>query len=176
VPLKLISSLYRQTLWSTKFMYIIFKDQILTFSKEVHSLGLRLSQRWLRRVCLLGCEVVWSSFLTFRLLNWTSCFLLGRRQLRVSSTLKMGVVRFSEISLSYRTTQHHIPEEYSWNYISITKPNWLMLFREIIAVYCENYTEHINTPCGQNAETLYVRIQSVPHRKHITSPLQRPTG
>jgi hypothetical protein len=27
-----------------------------------------------------------------------------------------------------------------------------MLFREIIAVYCENRTEHINTLCGQNAE------------------------
>jgi hypothetical protein len=27
-----------------------------------------------------------------------------------------------------------------------------MLFREIIAVYCENLKEHINTLCGQNAE------------------------
>jgi F0F1-type ATP synthase delta subunit len=27
-----------------------------------------------------------------------------------------------------------------------------MLFREIIAVYCENHTEHINTLCGQNGE------------------------
>jgi hypothetical protein len=26
-----------------------------------------------------------------------------------------------------------------------------MLFREIIAVYCENHTEHINTLWGQNA-------------------------
>jgi hypothetical protein len=26
-----------------------------------------------------------------------------------------------------------------------------MLFREIIAVYSENHTEHINTLCGQNA-------------------------
>jgi hypothetical protein len=28
--------------------------------------------------------------------------------------------------------------------VSATKPNRLMLFREIIAVYCENRTEHIN--------------------------------
>jgi hypothetical protein len=27
-----------------------------------------------------------------------------------------------------------------------------MPFREIIAGYCENHTEHINTLCGQNAE------------------------
>jgi hypothetical protein len=44
-----------------------------------------------------------------------------------------------------------------------------MLFRGTIAVYCENHTEHINTQCWQNAETLYIRIQYVPHRKHYAS-------
>jgi hypothetical protein len=38
------------------------------------------------------------------------------------------------------------------HYISATKPNRLMLFRETVAVYCENHTEHINTLCRQNAE------------------------
>jgi hypothetical protein len=38
------------------------------------------------------------------------------------------------------------------HYVSATKPNRLMLFRETIAVYCENHTEHTNTLCGQNAE------------------------
>jgi predicted Zn-dependent protease with MMP-like domain len=28
------------------------------------------------------------------------------------------------------------------HYVSATKPNWLMLFRETVAVYCENHTEH----------------------------------
>jgi hypothetical protein len=58
-------------------------------------------------------------------------------------------------------------------YVSATKPSRLMLFREIIDVYCENHTEHINTPCGQNA------VYKNPVRtsqKHITSPLQSPTG
>jgi translation initiation factor IF-1 len=32
-----------------------------------------------------------------------------------------------------------------------------MLFRETVAVYCENHAEHINTLCGQNAETLYIK-------------------
>jgi hypothetical protein len=27
-----------------------------------------------------------------------------------------------------------------------------MLFRETVAVYCENHTEHTNTLCEQNAE------------------------
>jgi hypothetical protein len=31
-----------------------------------------------------------------------------------------------------------------------------MLFRETVAVYCENHTEHINTLCEQNAEFYYV--------------------
>jgi hypothetical protein len=55
------------------------------------------------------------------------------------------------------------------HYISATKPNLLMLFRETVTVYCENHMEHTNTLCGQ-------KTQSVPHRKHTTSPLQRPTG
>jgi hypothetical protein len=27
-----------------------------------------------------------------------------------------------------------------------------MLFRETVAVYCENHTEHTNTLCGQNVQ------------------------
>jgi hypothetical protein len=52
--------------------------------------------------------------------------------------------------------------------LSTTETNRLMLFEEIIAVYCENHTEHIITLCELNAETLYIRIHFVPHRKHIT--------
>jgi hypothetical protein len=33
-----------------------------------------------------------------------------------------------------------------------------MLFRERVAVYCENYTEHTNTLCGQNAAFWYVKV------------------
>jgi hypothetical protein len=36
------------------------------------------------------------------------------------------------------------------HYVSATKANRLMLFRETVAVYCENHTEHMNTLCGQN--------------------------
>jgi hypothetical protein len=42
------------------------------------------------------------------------------------------------------------------HYVSATKPNRLMLFREITAVYRENHTEHTNTLCGQNAEFLNI--------------------
>jgi hypothetical protein len=32
-----------------------------------------------------------------------------------------------------------------------------MLFKENIAVYCENHTEHTNTLCGQNGEFGYIK-------------------
>jgi hypothetical protein len=32
-----------------------------------------------------------------------------------------------------------------------------MLFKETVAVYCENYTEHTNKMCGQNAEFWYIK-------------------
>jgi hypothetical protein len=41
------------------------------------------------------------------------------------------------------------------HYISATKPNRLMLFRETVVVYCENHMEHTDTLCGQNAEFWY---------------------
>jgi hypothetical protein len=40
---------------------------------------------------------------------------------------------------------------------------------ETVAVYCEKLREHTDTLCGQN-------VQIVPHREHISSPLQTPTG
>jgi hypothetical protein len=33
-----------------------------------------------------------------------------------------------------------------------TEPNRLILYREIVAVYCDSHTEHTHTLCGQNAE------------------------
>jgi hypothetical protein len=39
----------------------------------------------------------------------------------------------------------------------MTMINWLMLFREIIAVYSEDHTKHVNALCGQNVELLNVK-------------------
>jgi hypothetical protein len=38
------------------------------------------------------------------------------------------------------------------HYVTTAKPNRLMLFRETVAVYCENHMEHTDTLCGQNTE------------------------
>jgi hypothetical protein len=40
--------------------------------------------------------------------------------------------------------------------VYITNTSQLMLYREIIAVFSEIHTKHINTMCGQNEETLNV--------------------
>jgi hypothetical protein len=41
------------------------------------------------------------------------------------------------------------------HYISATKPNWLMLFRETVAVYCENHTEHRYTQWAECRVLVY---------------------
>jgi hypothetical protein len=38
------------------------------------------------------------------------------------------------------------------HYVSATKPNRLMLFRETVTVYCENHTEHTNVLHSQGIE------------------------
>jgi hypothetical protein len=52
------------------------------------------------------------------------------------------------------------------HYVSAIEINPLMLFRETVAVYCENHTEHADTLYGQNAEcilffVLYSAVLSV---------------
>jgi hypothetical protein len=42
--------------------------------------------------------------------------------------------------------------------VTITKLNWLMVFKEIIAVYYEKYFKPIYTLCGQNSELFIVKL------------------
>jgi hypothetical protein len=46
-------------------------------------------------------------------------------------------------------------------HISAAKTNRLMLFKEIISVYCENHMKHTGTLCGQNAE--FCTLKQVVH-------------
>jgi hypothetical protein len=90
----------------------------------------------------------------------------------VSATKPNRLMLFGETVAVYceNHTEHTVEfVPHRKHYIYATKPNRLMLFGEIVAVYCDNHTEHTNTLCGQKTE-------SVHNRKHVTSPLQRPTG
>jgi hypothetical protein len=51
----------------------------------------------------------------------------------------------------------HAPTSQETHHVTVTKPNRLTLFREIITVYCENHTEHTDTLRGQNAEFLMLK-------------------
>ena len=43
-------------------------------------------------------------------------------------------------------------------YISVIQTSQLMLYWEIMAVYSEIHTKHINTLCGQKGELLSVKL------------------
>jgi hypothetical protein len=45
-------------------------------------------------------------------------------------------------------------------HFTITKINWLTLFKEIIAVYSENHMKPIHIFCMQNAELLIIKAGS----------------
>jgi hypothetical protein len=50
---------------------------------------------------------------------------------------------------------------YAFQRVSSTKINMLTLFKEIIPVYTENHTKHINTLCVQNAQLLNIKAVSM---------------
>jgi hypothetical protein len=54
---------------------------------------------------------------------------------------------FKNSVLTSKKTQH----------FTITKINWLMLFKEIIAVYCKNHTKPIDTLFGHNIKLAIVK-------------------
>jgi hypothetical protein len=57
------------------------------------------------------------------------------------------------------------------HYVTATKPNRLMLFKETVAVYCENHTEHTDTLCRQKAVYINsVRTSQETHYVSATKP------
>jgi hypothetical protein len=80
----------------------------------------------------------------FRRLLW----LAGLRW-RYSNPPPHGVWRLNFVYIIYKNV---VPTSQETHYVSAKKPSRLMLFRETVAVYCENHAEHTNTYCVQNAE------------------------
>jgi hypothetical protein len=50
--------------------------------------------------------------------------------------------------LVYKNSVRTSQETY---YVTATKPNRLIMFKETVTVSCENHMEHTNTLCEQNA-------------------------
>jgi hypothetical protein len=53
---------------------------------------------------------------------------------------------------SINTTRQIPRTSQETHYISATETNRLMFYRETVAVYCENRTDHSDALCGQNTE------------------------
>jgi hypothetical protein len=71
-----------------------------------------------------------------------------------------------EIRTEHTDTLWAVRTSQETHQVSTTEPNRLMLYGETVAVCFENRAEHSDTLFGQ----------SVPHRRHVSSPLQSPTG
>jgi hypothetical protein len=56
-------------------------------------------------------------------------------------------------------------------YVFATKPNQIMLFRETVAVYCENHMEHTNTLCAgrMQGSVIYRNPVHTSQRTHYVS-------
>jgi hypothetical protein len=59
-------------------------------------------------------------------------------------------IRNTQIHCVGRIYSNSVLTSQETHYVSTTEPNWLMLFRETVAVYCENHTEHTDTLRWQN--------------------------
>jgi hypothetical protein len=44
----------------------------------------------------------------------------------------------------------HTEPQRKAHHISSVEPSWLVLFKQTVAVYCENITKHIQTLCGHH--------------------------
>jgi hypothetical protein len=64
-------------------------------------------------------------------------------------TLSNNTTRLNFFTILYKDSVRTSQETHD---VSATKTNRIMLFKETIAVYCENHTKHTDTMCGQNAE------------------------
>jgi hypothetical protein len=109
--------------------------------------------------CLQSCclAMVWSNPLQYETssatwnLGTNTAFALGPR--KTTESLDLGW----NPNFSHVIFKNSVCTSQETHYVSATKPNRLMLFRETVAVYCDSNVKHVNTLCGQNAEFLNVK-------------------
>jgi len=93
----------------------------------------------------------------FEALHWSTtlilhfCTPLSRGFLCQPRPFRSQAVYWSTFKDQFRTAQKTLSD-------SVIKTSQLMLFREIIAVFSQIHTKHINTLCGQNVELLNVKL------------------
>jgi hypothetical protein len=75
--------------------------------------------------------------------------------------MQLGTSCYLRLKLFYIIYRNSIHTSYETYFISVTKADQLMLFREIITAYCEVYKKGINTPCGKKVKFLYVETSGI---------------
>jgi hypothetical protein len=111
---------------------------------------------WKRRRPLWMCAALW------RVMKLNSEITMPMWNASVSLMIALHLT-LTVICLPFESSSSHtnpVRTSQETHYISTTKPNRLMLFRETVAVYCENHMEHTDTLCGQNAD-LKITVFSV---------------
>jgi hypothetical protein len=73
-----------------------------------------------------------------------------RRDRETSGCVIEACLNSRPFKISVRTAEKTFP-------LTITNNNRLTLFKEIIAVYCENHIKFINVFCGRNSELMYIK-------------------
>jgi hypothetical protein len=69
-----------------------------------------------------------------------------------------GCGSFYKLIFIYTIYTDSVRTSQETHYVSATETNWLILFRETVAVYCENHMQYINTMCWQNTD--YVKVKA----------------
>jgi hypothetical protein len=130
----------------TEFRFHVPSELCIT----VHCISKTSHSAW---TGVIGSKHLWqwsSTNLEYKFLFWrnTSAYVFFVTIVWVTLwSLKLIQIIFKNWVLTTEEIQH----------TSITRINWLMLFREIIAVCSENHMKPISTLCGQNEESVNVK-------------------
>jgi hypothetical protein len=103
------------------------------------------------------CQLFLYSSILFSLIQNTCNAFFSRRDIRVTDLKRRISADYNFLFSFLINVQVSVRTAKKTRHFSITKINWLTLFKEIIAVYSENHTKHINRLCGQNVEILIVK-------------------
>jgi hypothetical protein len=72
--------------------------------------------------------------------------------------MKYTTLNSLKSELLQNNTYNSVLTSQETNYFSATKTSLLMLFRETVAVYCENHMRHTNTLFERKADFLYIQV------------------
>jgi hypothetical protein len=101
--------------------------------------------------------VKWKRYV-FQNVNWHYTVLHPKKQNSLITTYTSFTTSSSSWGWNFNNS---VPISQMTYFAFITKPNQSMMFKKVIAIYCENHMKHVNIHCGQNAEFLNLVVHIV---------------